>query len=211
MRSEIVAGVRFIIHDPYLRPLTVYPAVANLTYSGSTALVVVFLVRTVGFSGTEAGLLMASGSVGGVLGALTARRLARWLGTSRALLAGVAGTGLSGLLIPLTASGPRAACYVIGSGLVSAGIVIGNIIVGSFRQAYCPPAMLGRIIASMRFLAYGAISVGALLAGELATALGVRAALWIIMAIYALIGPYLLSRLSWSDRDLPAKAAARAA
>jgi Transmembrane secretion effector len=210
VRSEIAAGVKFIVRDPYLRLMTIYAAVANLTYSGSTALMVVFLVRVAGFGGAETGLLMGSGSIGGVLGALTARHLARWLGTSRALLAGTVGTGLFGLLIPLTAAGPRTACYVIGSGLVSAGIVISNIIVGSFRQAYCPLPMLGRISASMRFLAYGAISLGALLAGELANVLTVRAAMWIIMVTYALAGTVLLSHLNWSDRDMPARAAADA-
>ena len=41
--------------------------------------------------------------------------------------------------------------------------------------------MLGRVTASMRFLGFGAIPLGALLAGALGTALTVRTALWIIL------------------------------
>jgi predicted MFS family arabinose efflux permease len=119
IRAEISAGLRFIARDPYLRPLTIYPAVSNFAYSGSTALVVVFLIRTAGFSAAAAGLLIGAGGIGGVLGAVAARRLARWLGTARALLISALGTGLFGLLIPLTTTGPRAICFPIGSAIVA--------------------------------------------------------------------------------------------
>jgi len=59
---------------------------------------------------------------------------------------------------------------VIGSGLVAGGIAAGNVIAGSFRQRYCPPPLLGRVTASMRFLTYGMIPLGALLAGALGAA-----------------------------------------
>jgi predicted MFS family arabinose efflux permease len=211
VRAEVSQGIRFVVGDPYLRPLTVYGAVANLAYTGNLALVVVFLVRVVGLGPAAVGLLMAAGGIGGLLGALAAGRLARWLGTARALLLTSAlGTGLFGLLIPLTGTGPKLAYYVIGAAVVAAGIVVGNIIVGSFRQAYCPPEMLGRVGASMRFLAFGAIPLGALLAGGLGTALGVRNALWVILAIYALSGMLLLTRGIRTRRDLPGAPAGRA-
>ncbi len=138
VRAEISEGAQFILGDPLLRILTIYPALANLAYSGSTALLVVFLVRVVGFGSAAVGLLMAVGGIGGILGAVAARRVARWLGTARALLLCTLGTGLFGLLIPLTGTGPEAAYYIIGSALVAAGITAGNIILVSFRQAYCP-------------------------------------------------------------------------
>ena len=211
VRAEGTQGIRFVAGDPYLRPLTVYGAVANLAYTGNLALVVVFLIRVVGLGPAAVGLLMATGGVGGLLGALAAGRLARWLGTARALLLTSAlGTGLFGLLIPLTGTGPKVAYYVIGAAVVAAGIVVGNIIVGSFRQAYCPPEMLGRVAASMRFLAFGAIPLGALLAGGLAVALGVRDALWVILALYALSGVLLLTRGIRTRRDLPGAPAGQA-
>jgi predicted MFS family arabinose efflux permease len=203
VRAEISAGIRFITRDPYLRPLTIYPAVANLAYSGSAALVVVFLVRVAGFSAAAIGVLMACAGAGGVLGAMTARRLARRLGTARALVFSTLGTGLFGLLIPLTATGPRAACYAIGSAVVAAGIIIFNTIAGSFQQTYCPPSMLGRVSASMSFLVYGSIPLGALLAGALADALNIRDALWITLALYNLSTALLLTPAFRRDKDLP--------
>jgi hypothetical protein len=203
LHEQTWEGIRFVARDPYLRFFTIYAAVSNLAYAGNLALVVVFLVRVVGLSSAAVGVLTATSGLGGLLGALVARRLARVLGTARALLLTTLGSGLSGLLIPLTAKGPRIAYYVAGSALVAGGIVIGNVILGSFRQAYCPPAMLGRVTASMRFLTFGAIPLGALLAGALGTVLGIRNGLWAVLAIFAASGLFLLSRDIRTARDLP--------
>ncbi len=203
MRTEIVEGVRFIARDSFLRPLTIYAAFANLAYTGSTALLVLFLVRVAGFSVAATGLLMGAATIGGVLGALVARRLTRRLGTARAMLLSALTAGLFSLMIPLTQAGPRAAFYVAGAAVPAAGIMIGNIIAGTFRQAYCPANMLGRITASMRFLVFGSIPLGALLAGALGSAIGVRNALWVILAIFALSGALLLTPAIMSASDLP--------
>jgi hypothetical protein len=84
------------------------------------------------------------------------------------------------------------ACYLTGSVLVAAGIAAGNVIAGSFRQRYCPPSLLGRVTASMRWLAYGMIPLGALLAGALGTALGARNALWVLQALFAASALFVL-------------------
>jgi MFS family permease len=196
-------GIRFVARDRYLRFFTIYAAVSNLAYAGNMALVVVFLIRVVGLSSAAVGVLTATSGLGGLLGALVARRLTRVFGTARALLLTTLGSGLSCLLIPLTAKGPRVAYYVVGSALVAGGIVVGNVILGSFRQEYCPPAMLGRVTASMRFLTFGAIPLGALLAGALGTALGIRNGLWAVLAIFAASGMFLLIRDIRTVRDLP--------
>jgi hypothetical protein len=204
VRAEISEGARFIAGDPLLRSLTAYPALANLGFGGGSAVLVVFLVRVDGFGSAAVGVLMAMTGIGGIAGALVARRMAARLGTARGLLLNTVGSGLAGLLIPLTAPGPRVACYVVGSLAVGAGMTGGNIIVTAFRQMYVPLAMLGRVTASQRFLVFGTIPLGALLAGALGTALGVRNALWIMLAVYALSPAVLLSRPVRGRRNLPA-------
>jgi predicted MFS family arabinose efflux permease len=196
-------GIGFVARDPYLRLFTVYAAVSNFAYTGNLALVVVFLIRVVGLGSAAVGLLMAAGGAGGLLGALTAPRLARAFGTARTLVLTTVASGLAGLLIPLTARGPRIAFFVVGSMLVAAAIVVGNVILGSFRQHYCPAALLGRVTASMRFLAFGMIPLGALLAGALGTALGARGGLWIVQAIFAGSAAFLLTPRIRSARNLP--------
>jgi hypothetical protein len=90
--------------------------------------------------------------------------------------------------------------------LVAAGIAAANVIAGSFRQQYCPPAMLGRVTAATRFLAFGMIPLGSLLAGALGTALGVRGGLWVVQAIFAVSGLLLLTPALRADRDLSGQA-----
>ena len=51
--------------------------------------------------------------------------------------------------------------------------------------------MLGRATASMRFLGFGSVPFGALAAGGLGTALGIRGALWVILGVDALSGTIL--------------------
>jgi MFS family permease len=203
VRAEVAEGVRWVARDPYFRPLTLYAALSNLAYSGNLALVVVFLVRVVGLGSLAVGLVTAAGGLGGLAGALIAGRLARRFGSARTLLLASLGSGLFSLLIPLTAPGPRLACYVAGSAVVSGGIIVSNVIAASFRQEYCPPPMLGRATASMRLVAFGAVPLGALLAGALGTALGVRNGLWADLALYAASGSLLLTRRIRTTRDLP--------
>jgi hypothetical protein len=92
---------------------------------------------------------------------------------------------------------------VAGSDLVFGAITATNIVLVSFRQTYIPAEILGRVIASQRFLVYGTAPLGALLAGALGTALGIRPALWVLLAVFALSGTLLLTRPILSRRDLP--------
>lgn len=203
IRREIADGVRYVAADRYLRTLTIWASLVNLGLTGYGALAVVFLVRTVGLGAGLAGLLLASSGVGGLLGALVARRVSAQFGTARTLLLSALGTLPFALLIPLTGPG-RLAFFVPGLLVSASGIVAGSVILGSFRQAYCPPQLLGRVTATMRFLLVGTNPLGALMAGGLATWLGVRSALWIMIGIAVLSGALLLTRTFRGLRDLPA-------
>jgi hypothetical protein len=57
------------------------------------------------------------------------------------------------------------------------GFVVYNINQVSFRQALCPPGLLGRMNATIRFLVWGTMPFGALLGGVLGSTIGVRGAL----------------------------------
>jgi predicted MFS family arabinose efflux permease len=203
----VLAGLRFAWRDPYLRAMTAFSSLGNLALTGVDALLVVFLVRTVGLSSAAAGLVLASLGAGGVLGAFAARPLARRLGTARAMVIAVpAGLGFA-LLLPLADQGPRIAFAA--AAMVCAGgvIVIGNVIVDSFMQTYVAPGILGRVTSATRTVGFAMMPVGALLAGVLATALGVRAALWVLTGLIAASGlTFLLTPLRHL-RDLPQRPA----
>jgi predicted MFS family arabinose efflux permease len=203
----VLAGLRFAWRDPYLRAMTAFSSLGNLALTGVDALLVVFLVRTVGLPSAAAGVVMASLGAGGVLGALAARPLGRWLGTARALLIAVPGGLCLALLLPLAGHGPRLAFACVALMCAGGVVVIGNVIVDSFIQAYVPPDILGRVISATWTAAFAMMPVGALLAGVLATTLGVRAALWILTAMIAVSGLTFLLTPMRHLRDLPRRPA----
>lgn len=53
-----------------------------------------------------------------------------------------------------------------GSGIVFGAIASNNIVLISFRQTYTPAEIMGRVIASQRFLVFGTAPLGALAAGR---------------------------------------------
>jgi MFS family permease len=203
LRSEIVAGIRLVAGDNYLRRLSLFGGLANFALDGYAALVVVFLVRVLHLGETAVGLLMAVPGAGGILGALVARRAAARYGSARMLLVCVWGATPFVLLVGLAGRGPRIGFFVAGVLVAVVGIGVSNVIMATFRQTYSPEGMLGRVSATMRFLVYGTGPLGALAGGALGTWLGVRTALWIMLALVALSGLTLASRDFARGRDLP--------
>jgi MFS family permease len=203
LRREIADGLRLVLRDLYLRQLSLFWAAANLALTGYAALLVVFLVRVIGLTPGSVGLLTAIPGIGGILGALVTGRITARYGTARGLLLSTLCAVPFGLLIPLTGPGPRLAFYVAGSLVAWTGIAVGNIVIAAFRQSYSPPGMCGRVTATMRFLIFGTSPIGALLGGSLATWLGVRPALWILLGAVTLSGTLLLTPALCGRRDLP--------
>jgi predicted MFS family arabinose efflux permease len=199
----VLDGLRFAWRDPYVRAMTAFSSVGNLALTGVDALLVVFLVRTVGLSSAAAGLVMASMAIGGVLGSLAARPLGRRFGTARAMILVIPAGGCLALLLPLADKGPRLAFAIVAMMGAGCAVVISNVIFDSFMQTYVSPDILGRVTSATMAVMFAMMPVGALLAGVLATALGIRAALWILTALIAVSGLAFLLTPMRRVRDLP--------
>src|SRR5580693_327238 len=124
----VLDGLRFAWRDPYLRAMTAFSSFGNLAITGVDALLVVFLVRTVGLSSAATGLVMASLGVGGLLGAFVARPLGRRFGTARAMIFVVPGGLCFALLLPLAEKGPRLAFACVALMCAGSVVVIANVI-----------------------------------------------------------------------------------
>jgi hypothetical protein len=59
------------------------------------------------------------------------------------------------------------------------GIVAFNITQVSLRQRVCPPRLLGRMNATIRFAVWGVMPISSLLSGVIAGAVGLAATFWI--------------------------------
>jgi MFS family permease len=203
LRRQIGSGLRFVARDPYLRPLVAYGSAVNLALTGYQTVQIVFLVETVGIDPSVVGALLTAASVGGVLGALAARPVGRRFGTARGMLLSQMVTAPVGLLMPLATPGAGLVFFVAGSLTVVAGIVACNVVLSGFRQRYCPPHLLGRVIATTMFLNHSTIPLGALLGGTLGAVTGPRTTMWIMAGLLALCWLVLAAGPMRRVRDLP--------
>ena len=179
LRAEIAEGLGFVLRHPILRKIVACTGTANLFGSMGIALEIVFLVRVLRVRPADTGLLIAVASLGGVVGGVLSGRLSRRIGSARIIWYSILVLSFPQLLIPLAAPGWRVAAFGVGLAFFSFGAVVYNVAQLSYRQAICPPRLLGRMNAAVRWVVWGTIPLGALLGGALGTILGVRTTLWI--------------------------------
>jgi predicted MFS family arabinose efflux permease len=202
-RADIRVAFHFLVGDPYLRVLTGCSASGNLVLSGIQALTVVFLIRTAGLAPWTVAADTVMIGIGGFLGAFLSPRICRRFGNARALLISTPVTDAFLLLFPFAGHGVRLVLALTGVLVWATGIVMRNVNVGSFRQAYCPPDMRGRVAMTTRFVFFGVWPFGSLLGGLLGAELGVRTALFILAGTNILADLWLFTGPIKRHRDLP--------
>ncbi|MGW6503246.1 MFS transporter [Nonomuraea angiospora] len=205
LRTEIAQGLAHVWSDRYLRSLTAYAAASNLAMGALQAVLVVFLAREAGLGAATIGVALGSIGVGGVLGAVSAPGLSRWLGSARAIVLCEVVAMPFALLIPLTGTGTAVAFLIVGGAVVSAGVVAPNVLSATFLQTSCPPSMLGRVSASTRVINYSTLPAGTLAGGALGSLAGLRPAMWIITAGLTACTAILLCGPLPRVRDLPVR------
>ncbi|MEY9942479.1 MFS transporter [Streptacidiphilus sp. MAP5-3] len=112
-------------------------------------------------------------------GALIAARVATRFGQGPAICLSAAVFGPCALVTPFVQRDWTLALFAVAQIVMWVGIVVYNITQVSFRQGLCPPGLLGRMNATMRFLVWGTMPFGAFLGGVLGTAIGVRDTLFV--------------------------------
>jgi predicted MFS family arabinose efflux permease len=203
LRTEIAEGLGFVVRHPLLRRIVACTGTSNLFGSMTSALLVLYVIRVLGLSEATLGLVFSVGAVGGLLGAATAARFTRRVGEGRAIpLAAVTGA-TAAVFLPLAVLGAPVVLLVTGWSALSWAVVVYNVVQVSFRQRLCPPGLLGRMNASVRFIVFGTMPIGGLLGGVLGEWLGVVPALWLATAGgFVACLPVLLSPLLTMG-DLP--------
>ncbi|MFC1402133.1 MULTISPECIES: MFS transporter [Streptacidiphilus] len=174
---EIHEGLRFVLGNRMLRAIALCTSSANLFGSVISAVVYVLLARQLRLSPGVIGLLTSTAAVGGLIGALVAGRFAARVGQGPAIWIASAAAGPCALVTPFVQRDWTIGLLALAQTVMWMGFVVYNITQVSFRQALCPPGLLGRMNATMRFLVWGTMPFGALLGGLLGSTIGVRATL----------------------------------
>ncbi|HEU5470955.1 MAG TPA: MFS transporter [Actinophytocola sp.] len=203
--SLIREGMAFIARSPVLRVLTLQGTWINLFDQMVLTLWLLFALSDFGFSSGLFGIVMAVSGLGAIVGSMVARAVGDRLGNRRTIITGVAAGSVLLLAIPLVSGATwlAVAVSVLAFFGYSFGHTLANVFVVSTRQVITPNNLLGRVTATYRFAAFGAIPIGAALGGLAGEWFGLRTALvigicllnlgWVLSAVLL---PADLDRLS---------------
>ncbi|HYY10456.1 MAG TPA: MFS transporter [Kineosporiaceae bacterium] len=207
LRVEIAEGLSFVVRHPLLVRITACTSIGNFAGGLVNALFVLYVLQTLGLGTALLGVLFTVGAVGGLVGAVVTSRVVRVVGEGRTIPVSAVVFGIGELSVPLASyvDGTAAGVILLGAGsaVFVTAVVVYNVTQVSFRQRLCPPALLGRMNASVRFLVWGSQPLGALAGGFLGASIGLVPTLWIGAALHLASSlPVLLSPLP-RMRDLP--------
>lgn len=181
LRKEVAEGMAYVWRDRIMRMLITSSMLTNLCISAILGLSVLFLATVVKLPPGLIGILLMSSAVGGVLGGAIGPALFRRYGTARVAWLGSAFASPFGLLLPMSQPDWRASFFAITSIALTMGAILYNVGHITYRQTITPPHLLGRVNATVRFVTWGVMPLGALLGGVVAQQIGVREALWVFM------------------------------
>jgi predicted MFS family arabinose efflux permease len=203
LRREVGEGLRFVLGNRLLRAIAMCTGLSNLFGSMASAVFYVLLARDLRLSPGWIGLIESTSAIGGLAGSLLARRVADRLGQGPAIWIAALAMGPFGFVAPFVQRDWTLGLLALAQAAMWAAVVVYNITQVSFRQGLCPPELLGRMNATMRFLVWGTMPLGALIGGALGSAIGVRRTL-LVAAIGACLPvlPVFFSPLR-TLRELP--------
>ncbi|MFF8015672.1 MFS transporter [Streptomyces sp. NPDC007929] len=209
--ASVREGFSVIRQHALLCWCTVAAVFTSLFFSAVMAVYFLFLIKEAKVGAAEIGVITAVGSAGALCGAVLADRLTLRLGVGPTLVMSLAFPAL-GYLVLASVQGNSVgavATAAVASFVALFGIPVFDVTVISFRQAVTPDHVLGRVNATVRTFAWGALSVGSLLGGALGTALGLRQA--VLVSAIGLFVPSLILLLSPARRVRRLDEAAQAA
>ncbi|WP_328468272.1 MFS transporter [Actinoplanes sp. NBC_00393] len=211
MAALIREGWHYVTRHPVMGPGMWAATAVNFVCGAQHALFVFYLVRELHASPGMVGLLLAADGLGTLIGAALTTRFTGRIGTARGLIvAGFAGVG-GALLIPWGTGAAGYLAFALGNLIFAGSVVVLSVTTRTYRMLASPPELLSRVIATVKFVSWGAIPIGGLVAGVLAGPLGARTTL-LLFGVITLCAPliWVVSPVR-GLRDLPMPSTAESA
>ena len=172
MIDDMRGGLRWLLGHRLLRTLALVVTVMNLAFATTQATFVLFAQQELHISDNAFGPLLAVIGAGSLLGGIIGGKVVGLFGRRASMLTAALTpvfTSTAIALWPVT-------WFVIAMITVQAfATTVGSILSVSLRQQIVPGQLFGRVNSIYRWFSTGAMPLGALLGGVLATAFGLRA------------------------------------
>jgi MFS family permease len=200
LASEIKEGLVFVVRHPLISRIVACTGGVNFFTTLASTLIPVLVLRELELGPEGMGLILSVGAVGGLIGAVAAPKIAAWIGEGTVIPVGSMISALFLLLVPLCVLAPERwmslVMLVFSEFGFAFGVLVYNIMQLSMRQRVCPPRLLGRMNASIRFVVWGVMPIAALASGLLAEHIGLVPTLWIgVGGSMVFVAPVLFSPL----------------
>ncbi len=186
-RSELAEAYTFLKNAPLLRALAWITGFWNLLFQFVVIGLVLHVQENLGLGAQAYGLILAAGAIGGILGGWLGEQIIARLGQGRTAQVMLATSVPSFLAV---AFAPNAITLALTLAVFEFSGLVWNTVSVSYRQRTIPDALLGRVNALYRLLAWGMMPIGLLFSG-----LSVRIAESFMARETALIIPFLLAAL----------------
>ncbi|MEV8507257.1 MFS transporter [Actinoplanes sp. NPDC051475] len=183
MGEMIREGFAYVVRHPAMGPGMWAATAVNFVCGAQLALYPLYLVRDLHAAPGLVGVLLAADGVGTLIGAALTTRFTDAVGTARGLIVSGFVAAAGALVVPWGAGHTAYATFVLGNLAFAAGVVVLSVTTRTYRQTASPPELLSRVMATVRFVSWGAIPVGGLVAGTLAGPFGARATLVVLGAV----------------------------
>ncbi|MEU6370358.1 MFS transporter [Streptomyces sp. NPDC046931] len=191
MGEMVREGWRYVTRHPVIGPCAADATAVNFVCGGLMALTPVFLVRTLDAPPALVGILIATDGLGTLVGAALTPRIVARLGSGRALCWAAVVSPCFAALMPLSGHSVALGLFALGNAGFAGAVVVTSIVTRTYRQTATPPELLPRVMATVRFISWGAVPFGALAAGGAAALWGTRVS-FALMAVVSTVSPAIL-------------------
>ncbi len=176
---ELKEGFAWVVRHRHLKWIAVSTGWSNFFSNVVFAIGLLYMQRVLHVSSFWAGAVFGGFGIGSVVGALTTTRLQRAIGIGNAIWLPTFLGSVGSLAFPLAPRAFAVPVLLAGTLLSGFGVMAYNITQVSYRQAITPERLQGRMNATMRWIVWGTIPLGALLGGGIATWTSLRETVWI--------------------------------
>ncbi|MCX4878163.1 MULTISPECIES: MFS transporter [unclassified Streptomyces] len=200
--SEAAEGALFVLRTSRLRAVTLATGTLIFCYNAYSAVFLLHLTERLHLSAAATGTVTGIAAVGCVVGTLLAGPAARALGLGRVLVASLLASAVGAMLTPMFQVSGWLVWPAVGLSqfLLWTGQQVYNVHQVPIRYALTPPALHGRVNASIRTVVWSLAPMGALLGGACGAWFGTRTTLLGSGALIVAATAWIVKSPLWAVR-----------